>query len=52
MDIRADAEKLFPAMRHMLDKMLPNNIEFLSLATLAMDEADRASRLAIQDGNS
>lgn len=39
MDIRADAEKLFPAMRPMLDKMLPNNIRFLTLATLAMDEA-------------
>jgi diguanylate cyclase (GGDEF)-like protein/PAS domain S-box-containing protein len=40
MEIRADAEKLFPAMRHMLDKMLPNNTRFLSLATLAMEEAD------------
>jgi diguanylate cyclase (GGDEF)-like protein/PAS domain S-box-containing protein len=39
MDIRADAEKLFPAMRHMLDKMLPNNIDFLTQATLALDEA-------------
>ena len=39
MDIRADAEKLFPAMRHMLDKMLPNNTRFLTYATLAMEEA-------------
>jgi len=39
MEIRADAEKLFPAMRHMLDKMLPVNIEFSSQATLAIDEA-------------
>ena len=39
MVIRSDAEKLFPAMRHMLDKMLPNNTRFLSYATLAMDEA-------------
>ena len=39
MEIRSDAEQLFPAMRHMLDKMLPPNIEFLSLAGLAMDEA-------------
>jgi len=39
MEIRADAEKLFPAMRHMIDKMLPNNNRFLALATLAMDEA-------------
>jgi len=39
MEIRANAEMLFPAMRHMLDKMLPNNIRFLTYATLAMDEA-------------
>ena len=39
-EIRADAEKLFPAMHLMLDKMLPYNIQFLSLASLAMEEAD------------
>jgi len=39
MELRANAEMLFPAMRHMLDKMLPNNIRFLTYATLAMDEA-------------
>ena len=39
MEIRADAEQLFPAMRHMLEKMLPPNIEFLTMAGLAMDEA-------------
>jgi len=39
MDIRADAEKLFPAMRHMLDRMLPMSIEFNSLATLAIEES-------------
>jgi diguanylate cyclase (GGDEF)-like protein/PAS domain S-box-containing protein len=38
-EIRADAEKLFPAMRHMVDKMLPNHLRFLTYATLAMDEA-------------
>jgi diguanylate cyclase (GGDEF)-like protein/PAS domain S-box-containing protein len=43
MDIRADAEKLFPAMRHMLDRMLPINVEFTTLATLAIDEAHDAS---------
>ena len=39
MEIRADAEKLFPAMRYMNEKLLPNNVRFLTLATLAMDEA-------------
>jgi diguanylate cyclase (GGDEF)-like protein/PAS domain S-box-containing protein len=39
MDIRTDAEKLFPAMRLMLEKMLPNHTAFLSQATLAMEEA-------------
>jgi len=39
MDVRSDAEKLFPAMRLMIDKMLPNNNLFLTYATLAMDEA-------------
>ncbi len=40
MQIRVDAEKLFPAMPIMLNKMLPHNIQFLSLATLAIEEAD------------
>ena len=40
MDIRTDAERLFPAMRLMLEKMLPNHTAFLSQATLAMQEAD------------
>ena len=40
LDIRADAEQLFPAMRHMLEKMLPNNIQFLTSASLAIDEAE------------
>jgi diguanylate cyclase (GGDEF)-like protein/PAS domain S-box-containing protein len=39
MEIRVDAEKLFPAMHHMIGKMLPNNNLFLTYATLAMDEA-------------
>ena len=38
-EVRVDAEKLFPAMRTMISKMLPNNVRFLTLATLAMDEA-------------
>ncbi len=49
MEIRADAEKLFPAMRHMLDKMLPNNIRFLTYATLAMDEARERRTASSQD---
>lgn len=40
MEIRTDAEKLFPAMRPMIEQMFPGNIEFQSLATLAMQEAD------------
>jgi diguanylate cyclase (GGDEF)-like protein/PAS domain S-box-containing protein len=40
MDIRTDAERLFPAMRLMLEKMLPNHTTFLSQATLAMEEAN------------
>jgi len=48
MDIRADAEKLFPAMRHMLDRMLPINVEFSSLATLAIDEARDAGENPLQ----
>jgi diguanylate cyclase (GGDEF)-like protein/PAS domain S-box-containing protein len=40
MDIRTDAEKLFPAMRLMVEKMRPNRTAFLSQATLAMEEAN------------
>ena len=39
MVIRADNEKLYPAMPTMLEKMLPANMEFTTAATLAMDEA-------------
>ncbi len=49
MEIRGDAEKLFPAMRHMLDKMLPNNLRFLTYATLAMDEALERRSAASQE---
>lgn len=47
-DIRTDAEKMFPAMRHMLDKMLPHNIEFLSLAALALAEAEEFRSSPVQ----
>ena len=40
MNIRVDAEKMFPAMRIMVDRMLPHNNQFLTLATLAIEEAD------------
>ena len=49
LDIRADAEQLFPAMRHMLDKMLPNNIQFLTSANLAIDEAEARREMPSQD---
>lgn len=49
MDIRSDAEQLFPAMRLMLEKMLPPNIEFLTLANLAMDEARTLRDKPFQD---
>jgi len=48
MDIRSNAEKLFPAMRHMLDRMLPINVEFATLASLAIDEARDASENPLQ----
>ena len=38
-DIRVDAEKMFPAMRIMVDRMLPQNNQFLTLATLAIQES-------------
>lgn len=37
--MRSDPEKLFPAMRYMLDNMLPSNIDFTTFATLAVDQA-------------
>ncbi len=43
MDVRVDAEKLFPAMRVMLDRMLPQNQEFDGAAVLAIAEADELS---------
>lgn len=39
-EIRGDAEKLFPAMSLLTNIMMPHNIEFLSQAKLAMTEAD------------
>jgi len=43
MMIRADAEKMFPAMRHMIDKMLPRHELFLALAAQALDESEEFS---------
>jgi len=43
MVVRTDAEKMFPAMRFMIDKMLPNHETFISYASLAMDEAEQHS---------
>jgi len=48
MMIRADAEKMFPAIRHMIDKMLPRHELFLALAAQALDEADEFKSLPHQ----
>jgi len=48
MMIRADAEKMFPAMRHMIEKMLPRHELFLSLAAQAMDESEEFKDNAAQ----
>ena len=43
MDIRADPLKVFPAMRLMVEKLLPLNAEFLSSATLGVQEAEESA---------
>ena len=40
MDIRSDPLKVFPAMRLMVDSLNPLNIEFVSIATLGVEEAE------------
>lgn len=48
MTIRSDANLMFPAMRHMIDKMLPNHETFISMASLAMLEAEQQQHLPRQ----
>ncbi len=49
MAVRVDAEKMFPAMRFMITRMLPNHETFISFASLAMDEAEQHPNLPHQD---